>query len=251
MTDRAAPELAVQSVAYAGLDTLLLALPLELCAYLHVGEELGPQLYLRRPTLSALDPAEAFQLFSSLRDLLDAPELSDGPVVVGAFDAHVVRSTGPRSTGLWVIGSRGEPLGSDRVEVARAMGESVMALCHAAEGLIGDGPASPATPVVSRVAVETIEAGLRAEVVVAAAGRESTGHADAPSALAAVASATLDAVGSPRKLVAAEEDGLGDTRVVLVLTMDDVGGLSVGSALAEGGPLAAAAAAALESVARS
>lgn len=247
MTIGTAPPLAVQSVAYAGLDTLLLAVPLDLCAYLHVGEELGPQLYLRRPTLGALDPAEAFQLFSSLRDLLDdpAPDLTDAKVAT--FDAAVLRSSGMRSRGLWVVGSQTGPLSSPQLEVARAVGENVMALCHAAEALRADAP-SPVAASVERVAVETTEAGLKAEVSVIGAAGVGNGSGTASSALAAVAVATLDAIGSGRKLVAAEEDGIGETRVVLVLTMDDAGELSIGSAIAEGGPLAAAADATLRAV---
>jgi hypothetical protein len=244
VTTATAPPLAVQSVAYAGLDTLLLAVPLDLCAYLHVGEELGPQLYLRRPTLGGLDPAEAFQLFSSLRDLLDDPAPDVAAAKVGAFDAAVGRSSGPRSRGLWVVGSRGGPLPEAQVEVARAIGDNVMAVCHAAEALRAS-PTTVVPPSVERVAVETTDAGLRAEVSVIAAGGVGNGSGTAASALAAVAIATLAAIGSDRKLVAAEEDGIGETRVVLVLTMDEDGRLSVGSAIAEGGPLAAAADAAL------
>lgn len=244
MTVGTAPPLAVQSVAYAGLDTLLLALPLDLCAYLHVGEELGPQLYLRRPTLGGLDPAEAFQLFSSLRDLLDDASGEIGDATVGAFHAAVVRSSGLRSRGLWVIGSRGGPLPTEQVDVAQAIGENVMAICHAAEA-VRAGATVAVVPTIERVAVETTDAGLRAEVSVLGDGGVGSGTGVGPSALAAVATATLDAVGSTRKLVAAEEDGIGDTRVVLVLTMDDAGELAIGSALAEGGPLAAAAEAAL------
>ena len=242
-----APPLAVQSVAYAGLDTLLLAIPLDLCAYLHVGEELGPQLYLRRPTLAGLDPAEAFQLFSSLRDLLDDPSPDVAEAAVGTFAAAVVRSAGPRSRGLWVVGSRSGPLPAEQVEVARAVGANVMAVCHAAEAMV-PGAAAPVAPSVERVAVETTDAGLRAEVSVLGDRGVGNGTGVASSALAAVSLATLDAVGSTRKLVAAEEDGIGETRVVLVLTMDDAGELSIGSAIAEGGPLAAAADATLRAV---
>lgn len=244
MTVGTAPLLAVQSVAYAGLDTLLLAVPLDLCAYLHVGEELGPQLYLRRPTLTELDPAEAFQLFSSLRDLLEDERAAVEPVRVGAFDAHVSRSAGVRSRGLWVVGGRGGPLAEEHASVALTLGESVMLLCHAAEAVT----VTDETPVISRVAVETTDTGLRAEVSVEHQGAERRGQAEAATALAAVATATLDAVDAPCKLVAAEEDGLGDARIVLVLTMDEKGELSVGSAIADGGPLAAAAVAALRSI---
>lgn len=244
MTVGTAPPLAVQSVAYAGLDALLLAIPLDLCAYLHVGEELGPQLYLRRPTLAGLDPAEAFQLFSSLRDLLDDPTPDLAEAKVGAFDATVVRSAGLRSRGLWVVGGRNGPLPAEQAEVARAVGDNVMAVCHAAEAMV-PGAVTPVAPSVERVAVETTDGGLRAEVSVLGDRGVGNGTGVASSALAAVAMATLDAVGSTRKLVAAEEDGIGETRVVLVLTMDDAGDLSIGSAIAEGGPMAAAADAAL------
>jgi hypothetical protein len=244
MSDGSASLLTVQSVAYAGLDVLLSALPLDLCAYLHVGEQLGPQLYLRRPTLSELDPADAFRLFSSLRDLLDAAPAEDVRCRIEDFEALIAVSAGRNSRGLWVAGRHDEALGEDDGAVVTDLGRAIMGVCHAAETTAID--RAPSTIV--RVTVETSDTGMRAEVAVDHEGREVIGQADAPTALAAVAWATLEAVDPSLKLVAADEDGVDDTRVVLVLVRDATGRSSVGASLADGGPLRAAAAAALVAV---
>src|SRR3954468_15514080 len=176
--------IAVQNVAYSGLDALLTAVPVDLCAYLHVGQQLGPQLYLRRPTLAGLDPADAFRLFSALRDQLeDAPD-GDSRMKIDAFDAFVVASAGPHSRGLWVAGRRDETLTDDDAATVGGLGRAIMQVCHAAE------TASVArTPsVVLRVAVETVSSSMRATVTVEHEGAERIGHGDASAALPAVAS---------------------------------------------------------------
>src|SRR3954468_12781939 len=116
--------IAVQNVAYSGLDALLGAVPVDLCAYLHVGQQLGPQLYLRRPTLAALDPADAFRLFSALRDQLEEAD-GESRMKIDAFDAFVVASAGPHSRGLWVAGRRDDTLTDDDAATAAALGRAV------------------------------------------------------------------------------------------------------------------------------
>src|SRR3954451_7255242 len=233
--------IAVQNVACSGLDALLGAVPVDLCAYLHVGQQLGPQLYLRRPTLAALDPADAFRLFSALRDQLeDAPD-GESRMKIDAFDAFVVASAGTPSRGLWVAGRRDDALTDADASTAAALGRAIMQVCHTAES------ASVAhTPsVVLRVAVETMATGMRATVTVEHEGAERIGHGDAAAALPAVAWGPLDALAPSLKLVAAAEDGIDDERVVLVLVRDAAGRSSVGAALVGSDPLRAAASAAL------
>lgn len=243
MTDGAAT--AVQDVAYAGLDALLVAVPFELCAYLHVGEQLGPQLYLRRPTLAELEPADAFRLFSALRDQLDAPTDGEGGerrLEVEGFDAIAAVSSGSRSRGLWVAGRRPDGLADSEAQLARQLGDAVMRICHAAETVALGG----ARATVARVSVESAGESAVATVVVDHEGAERTGRADGAAAIPAVASATLDALDRDLKLIAAAEDGLDELRVVLVLARDGLGRASAGAALVGVDPLRAAAAAALD-----
>src|SRR3954462_10654640 len=92
--------LLVQQVAYAGLDALRAALPLDLCAYLHTTADAGPQLYLRAPDLSQLEATDAFNLFSALRDTLDRQDTEGATTTVNGFQSFTVVTTGVRSRGL-------------------------------------------------------------------------------------------------------------------------------------------------------
>jgi hypothetical protein len=231
--------LGVQTLAYAGLDALLAVHTLDLCAYLHVGSDLGPQLYLRRPTLGALDPAEAFSLFSALRDLLDQP--NDGPLSVGGFEAVAIASRGPASRGLWVVGRRDEPLDPGARRAGSELGRAMMLLCHEAERVYG----SSEQPTVVRVSTETSDQGVRAEVAIQTPAGERVGRGEADAPLAAVGWATLAAVDPSVKLLAADEDVISDVRVALVLLRDSNGRTTVGSAVVDSDPLRAAAAATL------
>jgi len=125
--------LSVQAVAYAGLDALLSVLPLDLCGYLHGGADLGPQLYLRRPTLSDLDSAEALGLLTTLQDLLD--DSCDGTTHsrVDVFDAIVAVSSGPKSRGLWIAARRDGVLEAAEAAVVTSLARSIAAVCHLAE----------------------------------------------------------------------------------------------------------------------
>jgi hypothetical protein len=235
--------LGVQTLAYAGLDAVLAVHSLDLCAYLHVGSELGPQLYLRRPTLGALDPAEAFSLFGALRDLLDEP--GDGPLTVAGFEAVAIASRGPASRGLWVAGTKDRPLDPAARRASSELGRAMMLLCHEAER-VNTGAQEPS---IVRVSTETTAEGVRAEVAVLTPTGEQVGRGEAGAPLAAVAWASLAAVDPSVKLLAAEEDVIDQTRVVLVLLRDGNGRTTVGSALVESDPLRAAAMATLTALA--
>jgi len=240
MTEEA-PALGVQSIAYAGLDALLIAVPLELCGYLHVGQDAGPQLYLRRPRLADLEPNDAFRLFSTIRDQLDESGTDARRVQVDGFDAVMEGSSGPNSRGLWVAGRHDAAITESDAAVVGALGRAVMGVCHAAEAVaIGNASAS-----VVRVTIETSDDGMQAEVALDHAGQERVGRGGASTALSAVASATLDAIDPSLKLVAADEDAISESRAVLVLVRDGLGRSSVGASLIGGDPLRAAATAAV------
>ena len=245
MTDESPALLAVQAAAYAGLDAVLSVMPLDLCAYLHVGEDLGPQLYLRRPMLADLDPADAFRLFSTLRDRLDGASDDVEHTRVDAFDALVAVSTGPRSRGLWIAGRRDGEIDGPDAKVATELGQAIMAICHLAENTTR----ASFAPTVVRVAVDTTETGATAEVALDQQGGITIGTGDAATPIAAVAWATLDAIDQSLKLVAADEDGIDQSRAVLALIRDDQGRSSVGAALSDAGSLRAAAEATVNAVA--
>ena len=243
-----APELAVQTVAYAGLDALLAVHPFDLCAYLHVGEQLGPQLYMRRPTLASLDPAVAFRLFSALRDQLDAAGGDDRRTSIEGFDARLVPSSGPHSRGLLVTGMRldsGESADEPAAESTATLAHAVMQVCHLAEtALVRHAPAA-----VRHVTVETRDGATHATVTIEHEGVARVGHAEAAAAPTAVASATLEALDPSLKVMAAGEDGIGTERAVLVLVEDAAGRSAVGASLIGADAMSAAATAALDAAA--
>ena len=238
---QATPELAVQTVAYAGLDALLAVRSFDLCAYLHVGEQLGPQLYLRQPTLASLDPAAAFRLFSALRDQLDEAPTEDARLTIEDFDSIVVPSAGPHSRGLFVAGAKGEPLDEEDATIAGGLAQAVMGVCHLAEtALIRHAP-----PTIRQVTVETRDGRAHATVALVHEGEERTGDGDDAAAVRAVAVATLSALDPSLKVEAADEDGIGDERAVLVLVRDAAGRVGVGASLVDGDTMSSAAEAAL------
>jgi len=238
--------LLVQQVAYAGLDALRAALPLDLCAYLHTTADAGPQLYLRAPDLSTLDATEAFNLFSALRDTLDNQETEGAATQVSGFHSFTVVTTGVRSRGLFVVGRRDLPLNPDEEEIVTALCRAVGAVGHVLDdaGVEADDP----TPV--RVAVEVRDGQARADVLVSRSGEMRIGQGEATSPIVAVAIATLDAVDRSLKLAHSSEDEIGEERAVLVLVRDDTGVTAVGSALSGNDALQATASAALQAADR-
>src|SRR5439155_3392441 len=118
-------------------------------------------------------------------------------------------------------------------------------LCAEAERIAAHDDA----PAVGRVAIETTDTDVHAEVCVIRNGSERVGAGEATTALAAVAWATLAATDPTLKLVAAEEDTMNDCRVALVLVRNVPGHTTVGAAVVNGDPLRAAAAATLAAVA--
>src|SRR3954469_6193247 len=236
----------VQRVAYAGLDALRAAIPLDLCAYLHTTADTGPQLYLRAPDLSKMDATSAFSLFTAVRDTLDNQETEGAVTAIGGFESFTVVTEGLRSRGLFVLGRRESALDPHEQEVASALCRSIGAVSHA----LSDAGLADTEPSPVRIAVEVSDGQARADVLVSRAGEMRIGQGEASSASVAVAVATLDAVDPALKLIQCSEDEIGAERAVLVLIRDEGGTNALGSALCGSDPLQATAGAALQAADR-
>jgi hypothetical protein len=234
----------IQDVIYAGLDALLAAMPLDLCAYLHLAEATGPQLYLRTPDLSSMDANECFALFGALRDALDANDEDDNPLEVRGFQALRMNTPGARSRGLHVVGRRAEALDERERELAVRLSHALGAATHALEAV---GP--PSAEPTLRLSVEVVEGGPQADITLEAGGETRTGRGIAESPFEAVARAVLDAFRGEFQLVHAGLQEAGGERVALVIIDDVQGERALGSALGQD-PLQATATAALEAVGR-
>lgn len=235
---------AIGDIAYAGLDALRALLPLELCAYLHAGAALGPQLYLRAPDLSSMDATSAFDLFSALRDALGG-EPGTRRLSVAGFEAVAVLTAGPASRGLFVVGRRGAPLEEPEAysvgELCRAVGTAAHAVEAATQPAVEGGAL--------KVNVEVAEGTARAEVVLPAPGGLRRGSGTGPSPAEAVARAALDALDPTCKLAAVTEDEVGGERLMVVLVRDTLDRTAVGAALVGGDALQATARAAVDAAA--
>jgi hypothetical protein len=241
--------LVIQDLVYSGLDALASALQLELCAYLHAAGDLGPQLYLSRPSLAEMDATEAFNLFSALRDTLEDEHDGDEIILLGGYLALAVTTRGRHSRGLHVIGRRDRSLEEPERELALKLCRSFGRATHTLESA-PDRPRSSSAP--ARVAVELVGDLTRAEVAVPIGGEVRTGTAEAPAAPRAVALAVIDAVDQSIKLSEAIEGEIGTERAVLVLLSDERGRSVLGAALCGTGsdPLQATAAATLDAASR-
>jgi hypothetical protein len=236
--------LVIQDVIYAGLDALLAAIPLELCAYLHLAEGAGTQLYLRTPDLSSMDANECFALFGALRDALDANEQDDSPLEVRGFHALTMNTPGARSRGLHVVGRRAGELDDHERDLAGRLSHALAAATHSLEAI---GP--PTEEPTLRLSVELVEGGPQADISLEAGGQTRAGRGSAESPFEAVALAVLDAFGDGYGLVHAGLQEAGGERVALVIVQEPGGCRGLGSALGQD-PLQATASAALEAVRR-
>jgi hypothetical protein len=237
------PGLIVQDVIYAGLDALLAAMPLDLCAYLHLTEGSGPQLYLRTPDLSSMDANECFALFGALRDALEA-DADDAPLDVRGFQALTINTPGARSRGLHVVGRRSADLDDHERVLAGRLCHALGAATHALEAS-GPTAGEPAL----RLSVEVVEGGPQADITLEAGGQTRSGRGSAESPFEAVALAVLDAHRGECRLVHAGLQEAGSERVALVVVEGREGERALGSALGQD-PLHATASAALEAVRR-
>jgi len=248
------PGLLVQELIYAGLDALRQVHDLDLCAYLHTTSHDGPQLFLATPDLSSIGATEAFNLFTALRDTLDHDHEGDETLLLGQYWATAVTSEGSWSKGLHVFGSRDRAIDNGEQTVLSRLAKALGAVVHRIEaaptGEQSWAQAPAPTPI--RVAVETADAGPRAEVTVAIGEELRTGIAQEPTPLRAVAAAVVQAVDPSLKLLEAIDGDVAAERAVLVLLQSESGRSGLGSALVgqEADPLRAACVAALQATAR-
>jgi hypothetical protein len=234
-------ELVVQTLAYAALDTLRYAIPLDLCAYLHVVDGDGPQLYLRAPDLSSMTAPQAFDVFTALRDTLgpnDGEDESDGQRVrIGRYDSVAVRSSGARSRSVFVVGREDSPLDDTEIALIDDMCAAMSLATHTVEDT-GQAPA----PVLSAIGVRIDDGMARAELTFTLpTGLTASGAADAPATTDAVALAVLEALAPGRKLGEVTEGLVSGERVMIALVRDDEGRAAIGTAVVANDPLRAAA----------
>jgi hypothetical protein len=222
--------LVVQELVYAGLEALQGALSLDLCAYLHEAEGQGAQLFLGTPDLSAIAPADAFRLFSALRDALEDDHAGDETFLIADFLAVAVTTRGPRSRGLHVAGRAERTVDAEeRDRIARMAGALGRAI-HSLERLPAVGSEEPESEPL-RVAVETIEGRTRAEVAAPVGDELRSGTAESSTPMRAVAAAVIDAVDGSLKLIEANDGEIGGERAVLVLMADPRERRALGAAL--------------------
>jgi len=245
--------LVVQDIVYAGLEALRAAIPLDLCAYLHVSQNQGPQLFLGAPDLASIEPTEAFGLFTALRDALQDPHEGDETMLLGGYLAIAVSSEGPQSSGLHVVGRRETPFEPEEREVIGRLAGALGRLIHATEQPPATHTQQEPGAMPIRVAVEMLSDRARAEVSAPFGEEIRTGTGEAPTASRAVALAVIDAVDVTLKLRDTAEDDVGGERAVLVLLSDQGDRLSLGAALIDltaSDALRATASAALEAAER-
>jgi hypothetical protein len=239
--------LAVQEVAYAGLDALRAAVPLDLCAYLHAIASEGPQLYLRAPDLSTMDASHAFDLFSALRDALTVESPDTRSLRIAGFDAFAVRTRGESSDGLFVLGRRDGALDQRERDLVAGVCTAAGIACHAVEASTFR-PRTPRVP--TRVAAEVADHVARATVVIAAGDDAREGSGEGATTTRAVAAATLDALGGDLKVGDVADGEVAGERVVIALVHDGDGASAVAAALGGDDPLQAAAVAVLDAASR-
>lgn len=233
------PGVVAQEAIYAGLDAMLSTLDLDLCAYLHVPSESGPQLFLRRPDLGHLPATEAFTLFSALRDALERAAHE-----IPGYNAVLVPSSGPASRGLHAVGRREGKLDDDERRTVEALCRATAAVAHTLER--GEQRIEP-----TRVGVEIVSGVVTAHVELTRSGAPVTGRAEGHTAHAAVAAAALDAFGGGYAVADVTEADLADERAAVVL-VEGGGARRIGSARCQpgGDPLFAVAVAAIEAASR-
>jgi hypothetical protein len=185
------PAIALQDVAYGGLDAVRAVLPVDLCAYLHVSSGLGPQLYLRAPDLSTLDANAAFGLFGSLRDVLGDAQPGVQRLEVGGFQSVVLLSEGEVSRGLFVFGRRDEAITDEEADVIAPLCAAIGVAAHALESAV--------EPPVSLGGIKVIvgsapSGATTAEVLVPVGPDMRRATAEGSTSLDAAASATLAAL---------------------------------------------------------
>jgi hypothetical protein len=236
--------LALQELIYSCLDEVRRAVPLDLCAYLHAGEGHAPQLYLRAPELSELDPAEAFDLFTAMRDLLDQGRYDAVVAHVAGFSGIAVPSRNETSYGLFLLGRRGAELDDEEqaraAALARVVGSMLHRIARAQPVKVDEEP--------TQLSVEVVDGVAEADVRVQLGGEVREGHGEAPSSALAVARAVVAAAGGDVTVGSPGDVKVDGDRVVVVVASNGEGVKAVGAVMQGADHLQAVAAATLAAV---
>jgi hypothetical protein len=237
--------LALQELIYSCLDELRRAVPLDLCAYLHAADGHTPQLYLRTPDLADLDPAEAFDMFTAMRDLLEQGRYDAVVAHVAGFSGLAIPTRGESSHGLFLLGRRGSGLGEDEETKLAALARIVGSMLHRLAGT----PSAPSEePEPTQLTIEVVDGVARAEVRVVLHGEPRLGRAEAPSSAIAVARAVVAAAGPGITVGPPGEVAVDGDRVMVVVARTEDGAKTVGAVIEGPDPLQAVAASTLAAV---
>jgi hypothetical protein len=221
--------LLIQELVYAGLESLRVVMPLDLCAYLHATDDRGPQLFLATPDLSSIDPNQAFNLFNELRDAMERSTGSESRLSIGSYSAIAIPSMGAQSRGLHVAGRLGSVLTDDESDALSRLARALGGAAHTMETAAASTAGAVIAPI--RVAVEMVESGARAEVSVPLGAVIRTGEGRATTPSRAVGEAVLDACDDSLKLGAIGDTEVAGERVLIAIVSDASGRSAVGSSL--------------------
>lgn len=200
---------------------------ISLLLYLHAPHKDQPVLFLRSPQLSTLDPSETFRLMHTVT------MLSNGRKPTAAFrhgdlDGHYVRSSGPKSDGLFVFG------GIQGAETARRITSVAQAFSRVLHQFhLDDDPdvTNASAPIIS---LGTDGGGIRIEATVRRDGRYSIGRATAAHPNEAVARAVMDAIAPLYEFDEIRTLDLGRRSAVLAVLRDERRFLRLGLAISAG-----------------
>jgi hypothetical protein len=217
-----------QELIYAGLDAIRAALLVDLCAYLFEARDQGPQLFMVAPDLGSIQPTEAFNLFTALRDAMQS-EQADDDLDLAGYTARGLPTAGQGSRGLYVIGRRGTGFDEAEREQFSRLAGAVARVARTVEEM--PGRTADKTDVPIRVAIEMSGGIVRAEVAAPFGEELRTGTGESTSPQGAVAEAVIDAVDATLKLLETAEAHVGGDRIVAVIMEDQYGRRDVGAAL--------------------
>jgi hypothetical protein len=208
-------ERVLHSLVHAGLDQLEGTTPLDLSAYLHLPRYDEPTLYLRKPELGTLTPTRAYRLFSRFVQAVRGGA-NEGTFTQDALVAIYLRTPGPLSDGMHVLGRESAVIDSSALPSLRSTARTFATICNQFAGT----PTDLAAP---RLVVELGDEGTTVHVVSGHADDERSGRATAADAQEAVVRAVLEASASDLAYREAREVTVENGRAVLVVLTDGTG----------------------------
>lgn len=216
------------SLVESCFDLLDKTAPLSLSIYLHAPHDSYPTLFVRRPELTALTPSQNFRLMHTLTMLSNSRK----PAAAfrhGDAAGHYVRTHGPNSDGLHVVGPL---MGTEDFARVTSTCDSFGQVLHQFHA--NEPPPAPFRP---QVSITEQSDDHRADVSLGLGDLALRGSAVASSTKEATAKATIAAMRSSSSLVSLEivEAGF-ETAAVVALRREDRK-IRFGFSAAKGDPL--------------